>query len=80
MTYEQEDDKIYYTPGNIVRLKANIPNQPQRMIVVGKVSNVFKHQQDNKGNVLKGIKCMWFNTNMELQEAIFNTKDLEKVK
>ena len=31
------------------------------MIVIGKVTNVFKRNVD-KGNNLKGIKCIWFNT------------------
>nr|DAU97078.1 MAG TPA: hypothetical protein [Bacteriophage sp.] len=31
------------------------------MIVIGKVTNVFKRNVD-KGNSLKGIKCIWFNT------------------
>lgn len=81
MNYKEqisEDDKIYFLPGQRVRLKQKIANSPD-MVVVSKVSNVFKHQTDQKGNALKGIKCMWFNTLMELQEAIFNTKDLEKI-
>ena len=73
-----DDDKIYFLPGERVRLKQDVSNKPD-MIVIGKVSNVFKHQSDQKGNALKGIKCMWFNTLMELQEAIFNTKDSEKI-
>lgn len=78
-TEQIDDDRVYFMPGELVRIKQNIPNRPT-MIVIGKVSNVFKHNQDIKGNVLKGIKCMWFSVNMELQEAIFNTKDLEKIK
>lgn len=74
----QEDDRIYFTPGQLVRIKQKLENKPI-MLVVGKVSNVFKHNTDQKGNVLKGIKCIWFNTNQELQEGIFNTKDLEYV-
>lgn len=78
MNYTEEDDKIYFLPGQRVKLKQQIENSPT-MIVVSKVSNVFKHQSDQKSNALKGIKCMWFNTLMELQEAIFNTKDLIKI-
>lgn len=72
-----EEDKIYFLPGQIVRLKQDIPYKPD-MVVIGKVTNVFKHQGD-KNNTLKGIRCMWFNTKMELQEGIFSTKDLEFV-
>ena len=74
----QEDDRIYFTPGQLVRIKQDLANKPI-MLVVGKVSNVFKHSSDQKNNVLKGIKCIWFNTKQELQEGIFNTKDLEYV-
>lgn len=69
------DDKIYFQPGDIVTLKKDIPNKPV-MIVVKKVTTVFKNEQESS---LKGIKCRWFTTNSELQEAIWNTKDLLKV-
>lgn len=69
------DDKIYFQPGDIVTLKKDIPNKPV-MIVVKKVTTVFKNEQESS---LKGIKCRWFTTNGELQEAIWNTKDLLKV-
>lgn len=69
------DDKIYFQPGDIVTLKKDIPNKPI-MIVVKKVTTVFKNEQESS---LKGIKCRWFTNNGELQEAIWNTKDLLKV-
>ena len=69
------DDKIYFQPGDIVTLKKDIPNKPV-MIVVKKVTTVFKNEQESS---LKGIKCRWFTTSGELQEAIWNTKDLLKV-
>ncbi len=70
------DDKIYFQPGDIVSLKQDIPNKPI-MIVVKKVTNVFKNGQESA--TLIGIKCRWFTNNGELQEAIWNTKDLYKV-
>lgn len=70
----QEEDKVYFMPGALCQLKQEIANKPV-MIVAGKVTNVFKHQGD-KSNVLKGIKCFWFSTDMKLQEGIFSTKDL----
>lgn len=73
-----EEDKIYFLPGQVVRIKQGIQNRPD-MIVIGKVTNVFKRNVD-KGNSLKGIKCIWFNTQQELQEGVFSTKDLELVK
>ena len=35
-----------------------------------------KHKEEDKKNVLRGIRCRWFTVSGELQEAVFNTKDL----
>lgn len=68
------DDKIYFNAGDLVTLNKDIPNKPV-MIVVKKETSMFKNQtKDN--NILKGIRCRWFTTTGELQEAVFNTKDL----
>lgn len=73
------EEKIYFTPGDIVTLKQDIPNKPT-MIVVGRVTSYMRSQKDeNKDTYFKGIKCRWFSNNGELQESIFNTKDLIKV-
>jgi len=48
------------------------------MLVVRKETSMFKH--DNKDNILKGIRCMWFTTDGTIQEHIFNTKDLILIK
>lgn len=69
------DDKIYFTPGQLVVLKHDLPNKPV-MMVVRKETSIFKNTGDN---ILRGIRCRWFTTDGTLQEAIFNTKDLQKV-
>lgn len=71
------DDKTYFNAGQIVCLKQNIPNKP-KMIVVKKETSLFKHdsKKEDKRPILIGIRCRWFTTNGELQEAVFNTKDL----
>lgn len=72
------ETNIYFNPGDIVQLKQNIPNKPL-MIVVRKETSLFKHdvkKMEDKKSALIGIRCRWFTTNGELQEAIFNTKDL----
>lgn len=75
-----EDTNIYFNPGDIVQLKQDIPNKPI-MIVVKKETSLFKHDRkaDDKRPILKGIRCRWFTTTGELQESVFNTKDLCKV-
>lgn len=75
------EDKIFLNPGEIVTLKQDIPNKPL-MIVVRKETSVFKHDNkrlSDKKPILIGIRCRWFTTTGELQEATFSTKDLIKV-
>ena len=71
-------DKIFFMPGDVVTLKQDIPNKPT-MLVLKKETYIFKNKTDNKEPILKGIKCRWFTSTGELQEAVFNTKDLIKV-
>lgn len=75
------DDKIFLNPGEIVTLKQDIPNKPL-MIVVRKETSVFKHDNkrlSDKKPILIGIRCRWFTTTGQLQEATFSTKDLVKI-
>ena len=70
------EDKMMFFPGDLVTLRQDLPNKPI-MIVVRKESTIFR--DENKTNSLKGIRCRWFSINNELQEAVWNTKDLIKV-
>ena len=70
------EDKTIFFPGDIVTIRQDIPNKPV-MIVVRKESTIFK--DENKLNSLKGIRCRWFTVNNELQESVWNTKDLIKI-
>ena len=70
------EDKTMFFPGDLVTIRQELPNKPV-MIVVRKESTIFR--DENKTNSLKGIRCRWFATNNELQEAVWNTKDLIKV-
>lgn len=75
------EDKIFLNPGEIVTLKQDIPNKPV-MIVIKKETSVFKHDSkrlNDKKPILIGIRCRWFTTTGELQEATFSTKDLVKI-
>ena len=76
-----EEDKVYFNAGDVVQLKQDIPNKPT-MIVVKKETSLFKHDSkrlEDKRPILKGIRCRWFTSTGELQEAVFNTKDLQKL-
>jgi hypothetical protein len=70
------EDKTMFFPGDLVSLRQDLPNKPV-MIVVRKESTIFR--DENKNNNLKGIRCRWFTTANELQEAVWNTKDLVKL-
>lgn len=75
------EEKIFLNPGEIVTLKQDIPNKPV-MLVVKKETSVFKHDSkrlNDKKPILIGIRCRWFTTTGELQEATFSTKDLIKI-
>lgn len=77
-----EETNIYFNPGDIVTLKQDIPNKPI-MLVIKKVTSIFKHdnkKMEDKKSALIGIKCRWFTTTGELQEGVFNTKDIELIK
>lgn len=70
------EDKMMFFPGDLVTIRQELPNKPV-MVVVRKESTIFR--DENKTNSLKGIRCRWFTTTNELQEAVWNTKDLIKI-
>lgn len=70
------EDKTMFLPGDLVTIRQELPNKPV-MVVVRKESTIFR--DENKTNNLRGIRCRWFTVNGELQEAIWNTKDLIKL-
>lgn len=70
------DDKIFLQPGDLVKLKQNIPNSPI-MLVVKAERYILKG--DTQNPPLRGIKTRWFTKDGLLQEAIFSTKDLKLV-
>ena len=70
-------DKMYFLPGDIVTLRHDIPNKPT-MWVVKKVTKSIAITAV-KGELFLGILCRWFSESGELQEAVFNTKDLTKI-
>ena len=75
MNINDNEEKVYFQPGDIVTLKQNIANKPE-MIVVQKKTLTIKPKEGNTSNFFQGIVCRWFTSTGELQEAVFNTKDL----
>lgn len=71
----ENEEKIYFKPGDCVTLRQHNVMQAPVMLVLRKEQALFK---DSSG--LKGIKCRWFTKDDLMQEAVFNTKDLVKIK
>ena len=71
------EDKIFFSPGDVVTIRQNIPNKPT-MLVDRKVNNMIS--KDDKEGILRGIRCRWFTKDGHMEEGVFNTKDLELVK
>ena len=44
--------------------------------LLDEIEKSFKDKEGNLSNTFIGIKCIWFDKNQVLQEAIFSTKDL----
>ena len=71
------DNKQFFLPGDVVTLRQDIPNKPT-MIVVKKITKTIR-TGNVKNDFFQGILCKWFTTLGEMQESIFNTKDLIKL-
>lgn len=79
MYNEFDENKIFYNPGDVCQVRHDVPNRPL-MWVVEKVSrSLYNKEINEKENVFLGIKCRWFDSDGDLQEALFSTKDLIKV-
>lgn len=72
-------DKVYFAPGSLCMVRHNIEYKPI-MYVVEKISRNVKNKDTGVlENLFIGIKCRWFDKNETLQEAVFNTKDLQLI-
>lgn len=75
------DDRIFFLPGDLVTMRKGVPNAPV-MVVKGKETKMVRADSNGERDpkeYFKGIRCFWFSTTGELQEAVFNTKDLKKL-
>ena len=77
MENNNTEQKVFFLPGDLVTLRQNLPNKPV-MLVVKKETLTFKNNELRE-DYFKGMRCRWFTTTQELQESIFNTKDLIKL-
>ena len=67
-----KEEKIFFTPGDLVCLKQELPNKP--IMMVYRIERSIMRNDAN--NPLRGVKVRWFTKDGHLQEALFSTKDL----
>lgn len=72
-----EKNKIYFLPGDLVTVRQELLHKPT-MYVIKKVVKNF-NIENITNDYFQGILCRWFTSDGELQEAVFNTKDLLKL-
>lgn len=75
---ETYNDLKFYAPGDLVQVRHNIDFVP-KMWVIEKVTRNIRNKEGDTEPMFLGIKCRWFDSHGDLQEAVFNTKDLKKV-
>lgn len=69
------EDKIYFKPGQLVKLNKQLPNAP--VMMVSKIEKI--KVTATRDNLFLGVSCIWFSGNGELQEHRFNSKDISVV-
>lgn len=69
-------EKVFFTPGQMVKLKQDLPNAP--IMVVYKIERSIMRNTNGR-DFLRGCKCRWFTSDGRLQEALFSTKDLQLI-
>jgi hypothetical protein len=74
---ENNNEKVFFNAGDIVRVKQNI-DAPD--MVVKHVNKVHERNGDLKSNILLGVTCFWFTKDNNYQSQLFSTKDLRHVK
>ena len=81
-----ENRNGFFIPGDKVKLKHKLDYNPQ-MYVTEIVKSTMKKVLTGDGtnqfiytDTLRGIKCRWYTKDGFMQEELFNTKDLVKIK
>jgi hypothetical protein len=71
----ENDEKVYFKPGQLVTLNKKLANTP--IMMVSKIEKI--KLSATKDNLFLGISCIWFSDDTKLQEYRFNSKDLKQV-
>lgn len=75
MSKEIQEPLLFYKPGDLVILRHKELKSPV-MLIKDKVTKQFKNNTGEVNNLFCGMRCIWFDKNNVLQEAVFSTKDL----
>jgi hypothetical protein len=67
-------EKIFFSSGDIVTIKHDIPNKPS--MIVQSIDKLPVSSGDRVA--LLGVTCIWFSTDLKLQKSRFSTKDIIK--
>lgn len=73
-------NKVYFTPGDIVELKQDLPNKPVMMVKKVVKSRLRDETSTSKKETLLGVECFWFTKDGYIQRETFSTKDLVHIK
>lgn len=76
---ENKEILVFYKPGDLVVLNKEELKSPI-MLIKDKITRQFKNKNGDYENYFCGMKCIWFDKNNVLREAIFSTKDLKLYK
>lgn len=77
---EMIDEKVYFNPGDLVKVRHEMLENVPVMYVLEKITRNITTKDGSSDSVFIGIKTRWFSKDGRLQEAIFSTKDLVHVK
>lgn len=73
------EEKVFFVPGDIVIVKhEKLENRPV-MLIKEKVEKTIRDRDGATGSLFLGMRCIWYDKNQVLHEAIFSTKDLKHV-
>jgi hypothetical protein len=67
-------EKIFFSSGDIVMVKHDIPNRP--FMIVQSIDKLPVASGDRVA--LLGVTCIWFSSDLKLQKSRFSTKDIIK--
>lgn len=74
------NERIFFNPGDIVRIKQNIAAPNMVVKHINKAHRKDIDESESTSAKLLGITCFWFSQNDVYQCQLFSTKDLKHVK